>query len=80
MVSKSKIDVANLRLFIFSPVFYPPKQLVALMTFCGPLYSHLDYLNIVKYKHIISMYSMCMNGYASGKFNRKNLLYIDGHA
>jgi hypothetical protein len=25
------------------------------------------------------MYSMCMNGYPSGNFNRKNLLYIDGH-
>ena len=25
------------------------------------------------------MYSMCMNGYVSGNFNMKNLLYIDGH-
>ena len=49
------------------------------MPFCGPLYSQFDYLNIVKYKHSISMYSMCMDGYASRNFNRKNLLYIDGH-
>jgi hypothetical protein len=79
MISKSKIDVANLGLFILSHVFIPPKQSVTLMPFCGPLYSRSDYLNIVKYKHNISMYSMCMNGYASGNFNRKNLLYIDGH-
>ena len=25
------------------------------------------------------MYSMCINGYVSGNFNMKNLLYIDGH-
>ena len=25
------------------------------------------------------MYSMCMNGYAFGNFNKKNLLYMDGH-
>jgi hypothetical protein len=25
------------------------------------------------------MHSMCMNSYASGKFNVKNLLYIDVH-
>lgn len=25
------------------------------------------------------MYNMCMNGYASRNFNRKNLVYIDGH-
>ena len=25
------------------------------------------------------MYSMCMNGYVSVNFNKKNLLYIDGH-
>jgi hypothetical protein len=43
--------------FICSHVFVPPKQSVALMPFFGPLY-----LNIVKCKHIISMYSMCMNG------------------
>ena len=48
------------------------------MPFCFPLYSQFDYLNIVKYKHSISMYSMCMNGYASRNFNRKNLLYING--
>ena len=49
------------------------------MPFCAPLYSLYDYLTIVKYKHNISMYNMCMNGYASKKFNRKNMLYIDGH-
>jgi hypothetical protein len=79
MIAKSKIDVANLGLFILSHVFIPPKQSVALMPFCGPLYSQSDYLNIVKYKHIISMYIMCMNDYASRKFNMKNLLYIDDH-
>jgi hypothetical protein len=78
-ISKSKIDVANLRLFILSHVFVPPKQSVALMPFCGPLYSRSNYLNIVKYKHSISMYSMCMNDYASGNFDRKNRLYIDSH-
>jgi hypothetical protein len=78
MIAKSKIDVANLGLFILSNVCVPPKQSVALMPFYGPLYSQSDYLNIVKYKHNISMYSMCMNGYASGNFNRKNLLYIKG--
>ena len=25
------------------------------------------------------MYTMCMNGYAFGNFNKNNLLYIDGH-
>jgi hypothetical protein len=79
MIAKSKIDVANLGLFILSHVSVPPKQSVALMPFCGPLYSRFDYLNIVKYKHNISMYSMGMNDYASGNFNKKNLLYIDGH-
>jgi hypothetical protein len=39
MISKSKIDVANLGLFILSHVFVPPKQLVALVLFYGPLYS-----------------------------------------
>ena len=70
MIAKSKIDVAILRLFIISHVFVPPKKLVALMPFCDPLYSQFDYLNIVKYKHSISMHSMCKNGYAYGKFNR----------
>ena len=49
------------------------------MPFFRPIYYRSDYLNIVKYKHMISMYSVCMNGYASGHFNRKNSLYIDGH-
>ena len=49
------------------------------MPFCGPIYCWYDYLNIITYKHNISMYSMCMNGYVSRKFNRKKLLYIDGH-
>jgi hypothetical protein len=79
MISKSRIDVANLGLFILSHVFIPLKQSVALMSYCGLLYSRSDYLNIVKYKHIISMYSVCMNGYAYGNFNRKNMLYIDSH-
>ena len=26
----------------------------------------------------MSMYSMCMNGYVYGNFNKKNMLYIDG--
>ena len=78
MISKSYIDVSNLGLFILSHVFVPPKQLVSLMPFCGPLYGHFDYLNIVKYKHNISVYCMCMNGYACINFNRKNLLYTDG--
>jgi hypothetical protein len=79
VIAKSKIDVANLGLFILSHEFVPPKQLVALMPFCGPLYSRSDYLNILKYKHSISMYSMCMNDYVSINFNRKILLYINGH-
>jgi len=79
MISKSKIYVANLRLFILSHAFVPPKQSVTLMPFCGPLYSQYNYLNIVKYKHRISMYSMCMNGYSFGNINKKNLLYIESH-
>ena len=79
MIAKSKINDANVGLFILLHVFVPPKKLIALMPFCGPLYIWSNYLNIVKYKHSISMYSMCMNGYALGKFNMKNLLYIDGH-
>lgn len=78
MIAKSKIDVANLGLFNLSHAFVPHKQLVTLMPFCGPLYIRTNYLNIVKYKYSISMYSMCMNGYASKNFNRKNMLYIDG--
>ena len=79
MIVKSNIDVYNLGLFVLSHVFVPPKQSVALIPFCGPLYSRFDYLNIVKYKHSISMYSKCMNGYVSRHFNRKNQLYINGH-
>ena len=79
MIAKSKIDVANLRLLIFSHVFVFPKQSIELMQFCGPLYSRIDYSNIVKYKHSISIYSMCIHAYASRIFNRKNILYINGH-
>ena len=71
MISNSKIDVANIGLFILSHVSVPPKQSIACMSFCVPLYSQSDYLNIVKYKHNISMYNMCMTDYASGKFNKK---------
>ena len=78
MIAKSNIDVANLGLFILSHVLVPPKQSVALTSFYFPIYFQSDYLNIVKYKHRISMYSMCMNGYVSGNFIRNNLLYIDG--
>ena len=78
IIAKSNIDAANIGLFILSHVFVLPKQSVALMPFCGPLYSRYNYLNIVKYKHSISMYSMCMNSYDSGRFIQKNLLYIDG--
>jgi hypothetical protein len=69
MIVKSKIDVANIGLFILSHVFVPPKQSVALMPFYGPLYSRSYYLYIFKYKHNISMYSMCMSSYTYGKFN-----------
>jgi hypothetical protein len=79
MISKSKTYVANIGLFILSHVSVPPRQSVALKPYCGPLYSQSDYLNIVKYKHKISMYNMCMNGYDYRNFNKKNLLYIDGH-
>ena len=79
MIAKSKMDVANLGLFILSHVFVPPKQSMAVTLFCGLVYSYPDYLNIVKLKYNISMYSMCMNGYASGNFNMKDLLYIDAH-
>ena len=77
MIAKSKIDVANIGLFILSHVFIPPKQLLTLMPFCCPLNRHYDYLNIFKYKHSISMYNMFMNDYSYGNFNRKNLLYFD---
>lgn len=62
MISNSKIDAFNLGLFILSHVLVPPEQSIELIAFCGPLYSHFDYLNIIKYKHNISMYSMCMKG------------------
>ena len=65
MIVKSNIEVTNLGLFILSHVLVPPKQSVVLVPFCGPIYCRYDYLNIVKYKNIISMYSMCMNGYVS---------------
>ena len=67
MIAKSNIDVSNFGLFILSHVFVPPKQSIALIPFCGSLYSIFNYSNIVKYKHNISMYSMCMNGYAQEK-------------
>ena len=79
MISKSKKNVANIGLFILSYVSIPPKQSVSVMPFCGPLYDQSNYPNIVKYKQSISMYSMFMNNYASRKFSRYNLLYIDGH-
>ena len=79
MIVKSKIDVANLGLFILSHVSIPPKKSIVLIPFCGPIYSQYDYLNIVKYIHSISMYNMCMYGFAYGNFNKKNSLYIDGH-
>jgi hypothetical protein len=79
IIAKSKIDVSNLGFFILSHVSIPPKQSITIVPFFGPLYNRSNYFNIVKYKHIISMYSMCMNGYAYRNFNKKNLLYIDGH-
>jgi hypothetical protein len=42
VISKSKIDVSNLGLFVLSHVYVPPKQSITLMPFCGPLYSHSD--------------------------------------
>jgi hypothetical protein len=78
MITKSKIDASNLGLFILSHVFIPPKQSITLMSFCSPLYSQSNYLNILKYKHSISICSMCMKGYASEKFNRKKFLCIEG--
>jgi hypothetical protein len=65
VISNFKIDVAKLGLFIPSHMFVPPKHSVDLILFCIPFYSHYNYLNIVKYKHNTSMYSLCMNGYAS---------------
>jgi hypothetical protein len=79
MISKSNAKVANIGLFILSHLFVPPKQSMELMPFLGPLYSRYDYLNIFKYTHNISMYSICINDYASRNFNKKNLLYIDSH-
>ena len=79
MIAKSKIDVANLGLFILSHVLIPPKQSIALIPFCGPIYCRSDHSNIVKYKHSISMYCMCMNGYAYGNFNGKIMLHINDH-
>ena len=79
MISKSNINDASIGLFILSHVLIPPKQSIALMPFYILIYCQIDYLNIVKYKHNISMYSMHMNGYVSGNFNRRNLLYINGH-
>ena len=55
MISKSKIDVANLELCILSNVFITPKQPLSLIPLCGPLYSQSNYLNISKYKHTISI-------------------------
>ena len=78
MISKSNIDASHIWFFILSHVFVPPKQSIALMPFCGPPYSRSYYLNIVKYKHSISMHCMCMNGYVTKIFNRKNMLHIDG--
>ena len=49
------------------------------MLVCDDIYFQSNYLNIVKYKHNISMYTMCMNDYVSRNFNRNNMLYIDGH-
>ena len=77
MIAKYNIDATNIGLFILSHILIHPKHSVALIPFGGPIYCRSDYLNIIKYKHIISMYSMCMNGYAFGKFNRKNLLYLE---
>ena len=78
MIVKNNIDAANIGLFILSYVLISPKQLVSLMAFCDPIYCWSGYLNTVKYKHNVSMYSMCMNGRVYGDFKRKNMLYIDG--
>ena len=74
MISNYNIDVGNLGLFIISHILVPPKQSVAVMPFCGPIYCWSNYMNIVKYKPHIYMYSMCMNGYVYSKFNNKNML------
>ena len=47
VIDKSNKDASNLGFFILSHVFFPPKQSVALITFCGPPYSRSNYLNIV---------------------------------
>ena len=74
MISKSKINDANLGLFILSHVIVPLKKSVSLMLVCGLSIVDLITLNIVKCKHRIFMYSMCMNGYDSRKFNMKDML------
>jgi hypothetical protein len=51
MITLSKMDVANMGLFILSHVFIPLKHSITLMPFCGPLSNWFDYLNIVKYKY-----------------------------
>ena len=79
MISKDNIDATNLDLFILSRVLDPPKQSLEIMPFCSHIYCRSNYLNSMKYKDSISMYSMCINGYVCGNFNRKNLLFIDGH-
>jgi hypothetical protein len=78
MIFKSKIEAANLGLFIISHAFLFTKQSIAHMPLCGPLCSLFDYLNIVEYKHNISMHGMYMMDHAYGNFKRKNLLYIHG--
>ena len=60
MIIKFDINDDNIGLFILSHVFIRPKQLVTLMPFCGPFFSQSDYLNIVKHKHNISIYTMCI--------------------
>ena len=78
MIVKTNIDDENIGLFILWHVHVPPKQSVEIMSFCSPIYNLFDYLNIVKYKHRILLYTMFMNDYLYRKFNRKNLLYING--
>jgi hypothetical protein len=79
MIPKSKIYVENLGFFMLSHVTILPKQSTVPCVIFFSLYNQFDYLNILKYKHNISMYSMCMNGYVLGNFNRKKRLLIDGH-
>jgi len=77
VISKSKINVSNLRFLVLSHVFVPWKWLVTLIPFFVPLYNRYDYLNILKYKHSISIHKMCKNGYSSKKIIRKTLLFIN---